>query len=183
MDSFSSISINGVQDSFSELFENIRGKIGIYSLSKTVLDELLWPYYADSHTGFCIEYDLEKLGELIKFAGSFDVDYQDIVPQITFNKLVGEEDNRLTELLKLTSGTKSKKWQHEDEIRIVMDDFGKVEYDFRAVKSIYFGLRMPKTKDYNMNISTEVPVWIQKVSQDDVMFALKGRNIKYYKLC
>ena len=27
-----------------------------------------------------------------------------------------------------------------------MDYFGKVEYDFRAVKAIYFGLRMPKTQ-------------------------------------
>lgn len=36
-------------------------KAGIYSLSKSPHEELLWAHYAYSHTGFCIEYDLEKL--------------------------------------------------------------------------------------------------------------------------
>lgn len=100
----------------------IREKVGIYSLSKTVLDELLWAYYADSHTGFCIEYDLEKLGELTRIAGSFDVAYQDIIPQIQFDMLIRDRDESIAEILKLTSGTKSKRWRHEDEIRI-MDNF------------------------------------------------------------
>ena len=36
-------------------------KIGIYSLSKTFIDELLWAHYGNSHKGFCIEYDLDIL--------------------------------------------------------------------------------------------------------------------------
>lgn len=60
--------------------------------------------------------------------------------------LIRGNTESVRETLKLTSGTKSKKWKHEDEIRIIMDNFGKVEYDFRAVKAIYFGLRMPKTQ-------------------------------------
>jgi len=37
---------------------------GIYSLSKNHLDELLWAHYANSHKGFCIEYDLDMLLKL-----------------------------------------------------------------------------------------------------------------------
>lgn len=182
LESDSSISITGVRDGFSGFLKIIREKVGIYSLSKTVFDEFLWAYYADSHTGFCIEYDLEKLGQLTKNAGSFDVCYQDAIPQLTFDKLIGRGVDTLTELLKLTSGTKSKKWQHENEIRVIMDNFGEVEYDFRAVKSIYFGLRMPRTIEKDKEINVELPEWIQKVSRDDIIFALQGRGIKYYQI-
>jgi hypothetical protein len=36
-------------------------KITVFTPSKTEKDELLWAYYANSHKGFCIEYDLEIL--------------------------------------------------------------------------------------------------------------------------
>jgi len=172
--SMSSVPTKMLSESFFTLFTQIQENVGIYSLSKTVIDELLWAYYANSHTGFCIEYDLEKLGELTKIAGSFDVLYEHNIPQITLDDLIGVQSD-VIKILQLTSGTKSKRWQHEDEIRIIMDYFGKVEYDFRAVKAIYFGLRMPKTQqDLHDNLS--------QVSQEQVMEVLKGRNIKYYQM-
>ncbi len=171
-----------LSDSFSALVAQIQEKVGIYSLSKTVLDELLWAYYANSHAGFCIEYDLEKLDKLTKFAGSFDVVYQDLIPKIQFDMLVRNDTESILETLKLTSGTKSKKWKHEDEIRIIMDNFGKVEYDFRAVKAIYFGLRMPKTKQDLHDDNKKLSDSSSQVSQEQVMEVLKGRNIKYYQM-
>lgn len=172
--SMSSVPTKMLSESFFTLFTQIQENVGIYSLSKTVIDELLWAYYANSHTGFCIEYDLEKLGELTKIAGSFDVLYEHNIPQITLDDLIGVQSD-VIKILQLTSGTKSKRWQHEDEIRIIMDYFGKVEYDFRAVKAIYFGLRMPKTQqDLHDNLS--------QASQEQVMEVLKGRNIKYYQM-
>jgi len=178
----SSVSTKGLSDSFSALVAQIQEKVGIYSLSKTVLDELLWAYYADSHTGFCIEYELEKLSELNKISCSFDVIYQDFIPKIQFDILIQSGADNIVETLKLTSGTKSKRWQHEDEIRIIMDNFGKVNYDFRAVKAIYFGLNMPKTQQ-NLNQDNEnLPNSLSKVCQEQIMEALKGRNIKYYQM-
>lgn len=172
-------STKGVSEHFSNLVVKLK-EVGIYSLSKTAQDELLWAYYADSHEGFCIEYDLEKLGELSKFAGSFDVTYQDSLPKIQFDMFIG--DKNIVETLKLTAGTKSKAWLHEDEIRIVMDKFGKVEYDFRAVKAIYFALKMPKTHKDLRKDNKELPFNLSKVCQEQVMDTLKGRGIKYYQM-
>ena len=45
--------------------------VGIYSLSKPEVNEtfpaneLLWAHYANSHKGFCIEYDLEVLASYL----------------------------------------------------------------------------------------------------------------------
>ena len=61
-------------------------------------------------------------------------------------------------------GIKSKKWDYEEEIRIVTSKSGKQFYDFRAVKAIYFGLRMDEAK------------------QHEIMKKLKGRGIKYFQI-
>lgn len=179
--SMSSVYTKMLSESFFTLFTQIQKNVGIYSLSKTVLDELLWAYYADSHTGFCIEYDLDKLSELTKIAGSFDVLYEHNIPQITFGDLIGGQSD-VIKILQLTSGSKSKRWQHEDEIRVIMDYFGKVEYDFRAVKAIYFGLRMPKKWQDLHEDNEKLPDHLSQVCQEQVMQVLKGRGVKYYQM-
>ncbi|MEB3754083.1 DUF2971 domain-containing protein [Acinetobacter sp. MD2(2019)] len=178
----SSISTKALSEHLSALLVQIQKNVGIYSLSKTVLDELLWSHYADSHTGFCIEYDFEKLGELTKCAGAFNVIYQDSVPEIAIDIFFKNDEQQVHELLKLTSGTKSKKWAYEDEIRIIMDHFGRVDYDFRAVKAIYFGLNMPKTQQDLPQNNQDLPDYFSKVTQAQVMELLRGRNIKYYQM-
>lgn len=50
-----------LNQAFQNLIDMKDNKLGILSLSKSYHDELLWAHYADSHKGFCIEYDLEKL--------------------------------------------------------------------------------------------------------------------------
>ena len=60
--------------------------------------------------------------------------------------------------------TKSLKWKNEEEILIVTDKPGLHYYDYRAIGSIYFGLRMSEEH------------------RDQLMFALEGRGIKYYQM-
>ncbi|WP_157883267.1 DUF2971 domain-containing protein [Acinetobacter sp. NCu2D-2] len=173
---------NEFKQAFYQLLKNIRENVGIYSLSKNVLDELLWAYYADAHTGFCIEYDWNQLKRSIRSSGEFDVVYQDDVPKCSLDILLSNKNESLIETLKVTSGTKSNAWKHEDEFRLVMDNFGKIEYDFRAVKAIYFGLRMPETNQEVSKNNESLSSSLKKVTQKDVMFALRGRRIKYYKI-
>src|SRR5665647_1622312 len=44
-----------------ELDKLINHQIGIFSLSQTYIDELLWAHYANSHKGFCIGYNIDIL--------------------------------------------------------------------------------------------------------------------------
>lgn len=114
---------------------------GIYSLSKSSTNELLWAYYANAHNGFCIEYDLD---ELLRYKlggeGVIHVQYEPKIPVISIADLLRlQSDN--TKLMTKLLGTKSKKWKHEQEVRIVTGRTGHVEYDYRAVKGVYFGHR------------------------------------------
>ena len=95
---------------------------GIYSLSKPQINEtfpcneLLWAHYANSHKGFCIEYDLDKLSNNI----SCDFDITNVI-NVTYKsnrpKVFNNEDVFLTQ--QKVFGTKSMVWEYENEVRLI----------------------------------------------------------------
>lgn len=156
------VSLESLKGAFRDLIA-IKDKSGIYSLSKSFTDELLWAHYANSHTGFCIEYDLDKLREFEDSQYSiFDVIYQNKPPIISFDDMFALDAQN--EVIKKLTSQKSKRWEYEQEIRIITPKEGRQHYDFRAVKAIYFGLRMPEER-------------IRLI-----MGALRGRDIKYFQM-
>lgn len=148
---------------FADKFSNV----GVYSLSKSFDNELLWAYYASGHTGFAIEYDIDVLEQslnyntYIQLLYKFDVEYLNDVPQIDISTIRG---NEITEILKRFIGTKSSSWAHEKEVRLIFENTGLFEIDYKAVTAIYFGCRMP---DCDI---------------DYIMEKLKGRGLKYFKM-
>lgn len=140
-------------------------KVGIFSLSKTFADELMWAHYADSHKGFCIEYDVDYLikNKVYDFI-LFEVIYQNIPPKIEIEDLMNLKNNKHTNFIQKIIGTKSKRWEYEEEVRIITTNSGKQKHDFRAVKGIYFGSKMLEEAKHK------------------VMKALAGRGVQYYQI-
>lgn len=138
-------------------------KMGIYSLSQTYLDELLWAHYGNSHKGFCIEYDLDLLLETYKtdkrFA--FPVKYNSKPPRIRLSDIINNENDLFVKKL---GGYKSERWMYEKEYRIITNKFGLQSYNYKSVKSIFFGLRMLDSH------------------KKEIMNRLKGRGINYYQI-
>jgi hypothetical protein len=139
---------------------------GIYSLTTDVNNELLWSYYGGGHSGFAIEYDLDKLKFCFNHDNffkifDFEVDYVKSVPVTNMSLL---EKDKTCELIKKYVGVKSKSWKHEKEIRLIFEHSGLYEIDYRCVTAIYFGLRM---------LDEEV---------DIIMKGLAGRDILYFKM-
>lgn len=130
----------GVKDALYNFVNNKNG-MGIYSLSKNYDDELLQAHYGESHQGFCIEYDFEILTSVKSFT-SFnyhDVQYESNPPLIRMLDFNSHDDKIL---LKKIAGTKSKRWNCEDEICIITDKSGIHYYYYEAIKSIYFGVNI-----------------------------------------
>ena len=151
-------------DKFSKVTEALQNlmmqleKVGIYSLSQTYNDELLWAHYGNSHKGFCIEYDLELLSK--NYIHNFSVIYNDKIPEIGIEDIAIKKN----EIIKKMFGYKYHKWNYEKEYRLITNDFGINPYSYEAVSSIYFGLKM------ELN---------QKM---EIMNRLKGRGIKYFQI-
>jgi hypothetical protein len=144
-----------------EDIKNFKTQLGIYSLSKTYSEELLWAHYASAHKGFCIEYDISKLKE--KYFGpvtvsEFEVAYNSIPPTIT------HEDIEKATLMEKLFATKSKKWEYEEEIRLIFDTYSEKDYHPSALTGIYFGT------EFNRE---------EKLKFID---SLKGLDVKFYDM-
>lgn len=168
---FKSIDVNDVIKDTTAIeilneYLNVVKYFGVYSLSKTFDDELLWAYYANSHRGFCIEYELNDLLEFrLKNEYVTDVKYATEVPVINFSDFFqSNPDDKIKLINDKLLATKSLRWKHEKEIRIITGQAGLKNYRFEALKSIYFGIRC----DDAVKI--------------EAMKLLKGRGVKYYQM-
>ena len=147
---------------YIEWINEVRESFGVYSLSFDVKNELLWSYYANGHKGFCIEYEMELLREL-SIPGSYtnviQMHYQDKLPTLRF-----KFSDDIHEVVYIMHGYKSKRWEHEREIRIISDKLGLVNIKEKAVKGIYFGVRMPDSE------------------KKKIVDTFQGRNIQFYQM-
>jgi hypothetical protein len=138
--------------------------LGIYSMSKTWKNELLWAHYSDSHKGFCIEYELDDMisenSKTIIFPKIIEIEYSKDPPIYT---LEGMNEINEEKLLSMLIGTKSRPWKYEKEVRLVFKDNGEQEINNNAIRSIIFGARAS---------DEDIKKTISKMSN----------KIKYYKI-
>ena len=160
--------------SFTTIYDKIRRamkhKRGIYSLSKSIDNELMWAYYASGHTGYAIIFDTDVINQSMNFNKyspclfEYDIRYSDNLPKID-SSLFCDKSKYYIELIKVLTGYKSKAWEHEQEYRLLFNDGNRpVEIDYRAIKGFVFGCLMPENDiDYIMNL-------------------FQGRGLSYYQM-
>ena len=122
-------------------------------------NELLWAHYANSHKGFCIEYDLDKLDTCITSIIDYriDVEYQENKPTIS-------SDDSIEVKIKKAFSTKSLAWAYENEFRLIFSLSGVKKISFDAIRAIYFGLNMPLAE------------------RNAIVNGLKDKGIEFYQI-
>ncbi|NHK27698.1 DUF2971 domain-containing protein [Parvularcula flava] len=128
---------------------------GVCCFSCTMEEPLLWSHYADAHKGVCLMYDIptdyisQKYSPTkskdFYFVGSTSINYGDNgYYEWLINGDLNEpmDDVILNASVKLLS-YKSKKWDYEQEYRILMSDAGFIELEPSFLKQVTFGLRTP----------------------------------------
>ena len=160
---------------------------GIYSLSATESEILLWSHYADQHKGFCLGFDGKAFG-FENRTPIIEVDYQSKIPILSaieipanaileinkanpnytkhdvFKELKKREQEILTDrtsnlVLKALS-TKYIYWSYEKEWRVFRrPGSALVKFNPRVLKTVTFGLKMlPEHKKTILNILSG-PEW------------------------
>ncbi|MCM1077901.1 MAG: DUF2971 domain-containing protein [Bacteroidales bacterium] len=119
---------------------------GILSLFKALpsenfpSSETMWTYYANSHHGFCIAYDLDVLESSrtdgFDLIDCIDIKYQNNSPEI-FSSDTAEI------MREKHFGRKSLSWKKENEVRLVFSTAGLKNIPQNGIIAVYFGLNMP----------------------------------------
>lgn len=146
-------------DAFIKSFNGYR--IRSFSIPKKrrpINDLLMWVHYADSHRGFCVEYDFSS--EFRKPLRSFNCIHYDSVD-------LSKDSLSITEAF----ATKSKEWKRENEVRLIAyncdidKDHDHISLDDKSsIVAVYLGLKCSE----------------ERVSL--IGSLLKGKNTKLYKM-
>lgn len=132
---------------------NAREEMGICSLSANSNDEFMWENYTDNYSGYCVEYDLSdyenasltfpviyvlenerETNIIIQMVASF-------IGQMIFGFSNGEFDADRSQFIRLFL-TKYKKWEYQNEWRILGDAGTKIKAP--KIKAIYIGKNATK---------------------------------------
>lgn len=123
--------------------------IGVFCLTPTANNILMWSHYTESHKGFVVGFDMEsdffKLGAKPKQWRPMKVNY--LPERHVFDHLSGLTSNELERFLY----SKWEMWGYEDEYRMLcsLDDCQEVNgkkgihsIDKKAIKEVIFGVNM-----------------------------------------
>lgn len=140
----------GDTSSFEHVLDLQAKRRGILSLTATPKHVAMWAYYSNNHQGLCVGLSTRAIGEHQQAALQNrqlmmlnEVNYEREMPSVSVD--VGEDgmsDEELEELDK-TFYTKSRQWSHEEEYRLLFDEYTAKPYVFgtSAVQEIIVGLR------------------------------------------
>jgi len=151
----------GKRISLNEALQMWIGQRGIFSLSKTPTDALLWAHYADGHKGLCLGFDPEKMGlagkprmgsveyvpaprytelflSLVEEIGEFVKPWEE---KHSFPDEVGDQfyTHQISRISTETLFVKSEKWKYEEEFRIVSNRSYFYSYSPEGLREIIFG--------------------------------------------
>lgn len=124
---------NALHETLSEGF----AKRGICCFSTYNTNILMWSHYASKHQGVCLQFDTSLLPlEFVLLKVKYVTEFEKLYYQ--------DEPERA---LLAAQTTKYKDWEYEDEIRILMDKNGKVDFPKAALKEVVFGCMCSKSEE------------------------------------
>lgn len=128
---------------------------GIFSLTTDYSNALMWSHYANSHKGYCIEYEFEGLENLkLKHFESNQLRNFDSLEKVKYsNKVITLSNINLSpnDFKKIVT-QKTLEWAYEKEFRILVNVWGSYNHNPNVIKSIIFGLSTSEiVRDYIIN--------------------------------
>lgn len=155
-----------------EVSKVILDKIGIACLATSPYDILMWGHYGDKSYGMCIEYDIsDLLNKKIENIAFVKMQYLNLLEynedDLYFESVFTNGTKKSLQLIDVFS-IKHKKWEYENEYRIIKYSKNGFDDDKRKlplkIKAVYFGEKMEDNY------------------KDIIIPILKRKNIPYYNI-
>ncbi len=168
-----------------EFYNKIDNQMGITCFSSSSDIPLMWSHYANKHTGFVVEYDLNKLSiqDAEKLAFLMPVKYSKYRPNLDhhilehidlLNKEFNYQDTFLGTMIS-TIYTKSNIWSYEKEWRnLVLTSYtNKRKIPFNYISRIILGVKIPESAiKHFVKLHEQTGIPIAKYRLDDDSYRL-----------
>lgn len=113
----------------------ISNKSGIFCTSSDDRSNTQWAYYADSHQGVCLEFDITVDSAFCPV----EVSYEEVRPVLDYAGFFNDDEYRTEALFKAVT-TKSNAWELESEVRFLDRRPGPRQYPKDHLTAVIFGL-------------------------------------------
>lgn len=144
-------------------------------------NRLMWSHYADSHKGFCIEYDFSGTDETTLSMTPFPVVYSEERPLIPWKAAIDNTpQNNAEATLQLMLGllTKDAAWEYENEWRMILQNSDDPFAEMPPISCVYLGANISDEDKSRINeITSERGISVKQMVIDRGSYALHAREI------
>ena len=160
----------------ADLFDNL---LFIGSLCTDYRNPLMWAHYADSHKGFCVEFDCSS--ETDKNLPLFPVVYSKDIVKMPWEyclKPEGTKDPMFSARLIQAVLTKDDVWKYENEWRILLPNTFEQNYKMPKVSCVYLGAFCSEENEQKIvDIAKQLGFPVKRMTIDRGKFAFHSKTI------
>lgn len=167
---------------FEEALENIRRKIGVFSLSFIPDSELMWSHYASSHSGYMLHFNIDineyLTNPVLKETGiPIPVVYKKKRPTLNIATYYSNRKKHIYDLIRF----KSEAWSYENELRLMNEaKYGFINLPETWLQSITVGLAAKsELKEALKSIGRKLhlPVFFAHIHEENYQIEIPGFHI------
>ena len=161
-----------------ELNEWTNNIVRVGCLGTEYKNKLMWSHYADSHTGFCIEYDFNNIKWENLLVYPLPVLYSKERPLIPYYIWGGKDIEKVKKELMIGLLTKDIVWSYENEWRYIISKQDKTELVMPPISCIYLGANIENDNKIKiMNIAKKFNIPVKQMTIDRGKYDLHAKDI------
>lgn len=165
----------------SKLAEKMKNLFLVGCLCTSYKNRLMWSHYADSHKGFCIEYDFSEPEADVLSKLPLPVFYSENRPLVPWKAAIDNSVENMEEAYaEIMMGllTKDKEWEYENEWRILIEATEDSEFAMPKVSCIYLGASIEKeNRDKIVAIAKEQNIPVKQMKVDRGAYDLHVEDV------
>ena len=165
----------------SDMLEALGNMFLIGCLCTDFKNRLMWSHYADSHKGFCIEFDFSGADRSAFLNLPFPISYTESRPLIPWKAAFNNSQQNIAEAaeeLMLAVLTKDKAWEYENEWRILLSSSEKPNLKMPRITCIYLGAAIEeKNRLKIIKIAQEQSIPVKQMNVDRGAYSLHAEDV------
>ncbi|MBD5532800.1 MAG: DUF2971 domain-containing protein [Lachnospiraceae bacterium] len=170
-----------IDDIVCKLTDQMNSLLLMGCLCTDYKNRLMWSHYADSHRGFCVEYDFSGTEESVLSKLPFPIFYDEnrpLFPWKIFLENTPENVKAAYTQVMLGVLTKDKVWEYENEWRILIKATASSEFKMPRISCIYLGeaIRIDN-REQVINIARDRNIPVKQMKVDRGTYALHAENV------